>query len=108
MLKVWNQKSGYALLALFLVLSGLVGTLALAGQQNGAGATLNMISTESASAVPRSANTSGGTLYLAGTDQASLDTANGSGAHLYIGLIDPFGASDPVDQPARIPQLLIY
>ncbi|HNY27923.1 MAG TPA: hypothetical protein PKH31_11145 [Candidatus Sumerlaeota bacterium] len=103
-----NPRRRTAVLALFLVLSGLVGTLTLASQQNGAGGVLRSISTESASAVPALTNTAGATLLLAGTDQASVDTANGTGAHLYIGLLDPLGPSDPVAPPAHVPQLLIY
>jgi hypothetical protein len=108
MQKTRNRKHWTLLLALFLLLSGVVGTLALASQQNGAGGVLRTIATESASAVPLAQNPAGGTLLLAGSDQASLDTANWTGAHLYIGLLDPIGSSDPVTPPTKIPQLLIY
>ncbi len=108
MQKTRNSKRCTSLLALFLALSALIGTLALASQQNDAGGVLRTISAESASAVPNASNPTGGTLLLTGSDQASLDTANWAGAHLYIGLLDPIGSSDPVTPPTKIPQLLIY
>jgi hypothetical protein len=104
-----NTRRRTVLAAFFLILSALVGTLALAGQQqNPAGGVLRSISTESASAVPQAQNPAGGTLLLAATDQASLDTTNAAGAHLYVGLLDSLTAIEPPNPAAKIPQLLIY
>lgn len=108
MRKASTSQRWIALLALFLVLSALIGTLALASQQNGAGGVLRSISTEADSGVAAFQNTASATVSLAGTDQAGLDTVNTVGAHLYAGLLDPLTPIEPPNPSPHIPELLIY
>ena len=82
-------------LALLLLLGIVAGVAGQAEQQNGAGAVLRSITTETDSAAPSMANGARNAVTLVGAGQAGPDLQNATGARLYLGHPNPL----PVDAP---------